>query len=144
MLRKIKCRHCFNFLNSVVFDLGHQPLSNDYLSKTQLNSNELYIPLKLFHCKKCGLIQIPEYKKPEEVFKSTYAYLSSTSSTMNNHAKNYVNNTINKIMLSQSSFVVELASNDGYLLKYFVKKNIPCLGVEPTALAAENSNKTKN
>ena len=126
-----------------MFDLGHQPLSNDYLKKNELDHYEVYLPLKLFLCSSCGLLQIPAYKSSLEVFKEDYAYLSSTSKTLCDHAESFVNFAIRHFNLDSSSFVVEIASNDGYLLEHVIKKSIPCLGVEPTKLAGSISKKKK-
>ena len=101
------------------------------------------MPLKLFLCSSCGLLQIPAYKSSLEVFKEDYAYLSSTSKTLCNHAESFVDYAIRHFNLDSSSFVVEIASNDGYLLEHLTKKNIPCLGVEPTKLAGSISKKKK-
>ena len=121
--KTIKCRYCNTNLGKSVFDLGHQPLSNDYLKKYELEQNETYLP-KLFLCSSCGLLQIPAYKSSMEVFKEDYAYLSSTSKTLCNHAKSFVDYAIKYFNLNTSSFVVEIASNDGYLLEHVLKKKI--------------------
>lgn len=135
----INCRHCETTLNDVVFDLGHQPLSNDYLKKSQLELGEVHLPLKLYLCRKCDLVQIPEYKSAEETFRSDYAYLSSTSKTLLNHSKKYVDKVVSELQLNNKKFVIEIASNDGYLLKNFLKYDIPVLGIEPTKIAAKLS-----
>lgn len=93
--------------------------------------------MKLYLCNICELVQIPQYKSPKEIFRDDYAYLSSTSKTMCDHAKEFVKESIQNCKLTKDNFVVELASNDGYLLRNFIKKKIPCLGVEPTNLAAK-------
>ena len=95
----INCRYCNSCLGKSVFDLGHQPLSNDYLKKNELEQNEVYLPLKLFLCNNCGLLQVPTYKSSIEVFKDDYAYLSSTSKTLTNHAKSFVSNIIEDLTL---------------------------------------------
>ena len=135
----INCRHCETTLSDVVFDLGHQPLSNDYLKKSQLELGEVHLPLKLYLCRKCDLVQIPEYKSAEETFRSDYAYLSSTSKTLLNHSKKYVDKVVSELQLNDKKFVIEIASNDGYLLKNFLKYDIPVLGIEPTKIAAKLS-----
>ena len=135
----INCRHCEETLNSQIIDLGNQPPSNRYLSLDQLYNKEINYPLKVYICEKCGLVQIPETLKPEELFTSNYAYFSSTSSSWCEHSKNFVDNSIKRLNLSKNSFVIEIASNDGYLLQYFKEKHISCLGIEPTSDTAKES-----
>ncbi len=134
-----KCRHCDWILESEIIDLGNQPPSNRYLSRKNLNEKETTFPLKVFICDNCGLVQIPETLKPEELFTSNYAYFSSISSSWCKHAKDFVETATKRFKLNQKSFVVEIASNDGYLLQYFMKKNIPCMGIEPTSDTATES-----
>ena len=93
---KFQCRHCREKLDNEVINLGSQPASNAYLSKEDLLKPEITYPLKVYICKKCWLMQIPEYAKPEELFKADYAYFSSTSKSWCMHAKNYVNQCIEK------------------------------------------------
>ncbi|MDR3000509.1 MAG: class I SAM-dependent methyltransferase [Fibromonadaceae bacterium] len=133
----MNCRHCGKELQYEFIDLYNSPPSNSYLTKEQLNEPEVLYPLKLFVCENCFLVQIDEYKKSTDIFNSEYAYFSSYSSSWLEHAKKYVNMITEKIKLNKSSFVVEIASNDGYLLQYFKEKNIPCLGIEPTASTAK-------
>ena len=114
-----KCRFCKNDLGNHFLDLGHQPPSNSYLDKNQLNMQEKFYPLKVYVCKSCWLVQIPEYLPSDALFTKDYAYLSSTSSSWCQHAEIYTKNAIKKLSLNQKSLVVEIASNDGYLLKYF-------------------------
>jgi hypothetical protein len=132
----MKCRFCLAKLKIKFIDLGYSPPSNNYLSKIQLNEPETHFPLRVFVCEKCWLVQTEDYSSPKDLFQSSYAYLSSTSATWLEHAFKYSNSIIKKLSLNSSSFVVEVASNDGYLLKNFVNKKIPCLGVEPTKLSA--------
>jgi hypothetical protein len=139
----MKCRHCQTFLKYNFLDLGFAPPSNAYLNEDGLNASEIYYPLKVKVCDHCWLVQTEDYTDAETLFKKDYAYFSSTSSSWLNHAKNYCDKIMKVLNLNESSFVVEIASNDGYLLKNFVEKNIPCLGVEPakgTAEAAEKLN----
>lgn len=136
-----KCRHCGNKLLEPILDLGNQPPSNAYLNRKQLYEPEITYPLKLYLCENCWLPQLPEYAKAKELFTDDYAYLSSTSSTWCNHAKNYVKQSIDKFKLNQESFVLEIASNDGYLLQYIKQRGIRCLGVEPTKEAALEAEK---
>ena len=136
----MKCRHCNDPLQHNLVDLGFAPPSNAYLTKSQLNSPELTFPLKVYVCDHCWLVQTADFTSAEQLFSNDYAYFSSTSKGWLDHAKLYSQYIIKKLGLSSSSFVVEVASNDGYLLKNFIKKSIPCLGIEPTestAIAAE-------
>lgn len=136
----MKCRHCQTTLQHVFLDLGFQPPSNDYLSAADLLAPERYFPLKLFVCDHCWLVQTEDYSSAGELFRHDYAYFSSTSSSWLAHAAAYATMITERLKLNKSSLVMELASNDGYLLKNFVKAGIPCLGIEPTestAVAAE-------
>ncbi|ABM70689.1 class I SAM-dependent methyltransferase [Prochlorococcus marinus] len=133
----LKCRHCGKTLNHEVIDLGNQPPSNAYLDKNQILRPEITYPLKVYACEHCWLIQLPEHATSEELFTPDYAYFSSTSTSWCAHAEKFVNEAVSDHNLSQKSFVVELASNDGYLLQYLKSRGIPCLGVEPTRAAAE-------
>ena len=137
-----QCRHCSERLEYQILDLGHQPPSNNYLSQKQLDEKEITYPLVLFLCEKCGLVQLPETLKPKELFTADYAYFSSTSESWCQHAKDFVEQATKELSLNKNSYVVEIASNDGYLLQYIHKKGIPCLGIEPTtATAKESKNK---
>ena len=134
------CRHCNNQLNHQLIDLGHAPPSNNYLDKDSLLESETHFPLKLLICDNCWLIQTIDYNDAENLFKSDYAYFSSTSQSWIQHSLEYSNKIIDKLSLDNSNFVVEIASNDGYLLQNFIHADIPCLGIEPTestALVAE-------
>ena len=131
-----KCRNCNSILEDEIIDLGHQPPSNAYLYEKDLDKAEIRYPLKLFLCTNCKLVQLPEHASSKELFKEDYAYFSSTSSSWCSHAKKFVEKAISKLDLNKNSFVVELASNDGYLLQHFKESNIPCLGVEPTLATA--------
>jgi len=136
----MNCRHCNTPLEHVFLDLGFAPPSNAYLVKADLQAPEQYFPLKLFVCDKCWLVQTEDYARSEELFTKDYAYFSSTSTTWLAHAKSYVDMITTRLGLGAQSFVIEVASNDGYLLKNFVASGVPCLGVEPTdstAAAAE-------
>ena len=128
----MNCRFCGNKLNHEFIDLVSSPPSNSYLSAEQLNEPEIFYPLKLFVCDKCFLVQIDEYKKNNEIFNENYAYFSSYSNSWLEHAKNYTEMMIEKLGLNNKSQVIEIASNDGYLLQYFKLQGIPCFGVEPT------------
>ncbi|MBJ7279911.1 MAG: methyltransferase domain-containing protein, partial [Candidatus Nanopelagicales bacterium] len=135
----MKCRHCFSELTHVFIDLGFAPPSNAYLTKDGLKCFEKYYPLKVMVCDECWLVQTEDYTQVDELFDSEYAYFSSTSSVWLEHAKNYSNKVIQELNLNEKSLVIEVASNDGYLLKNFINANIPCLGIEPTASTAKVS-----
>lgn len=136
------CRHCHSKLTHQVIDLGHQPPSNAYLNKEQLDKAEIYYPLKVYVCTKCWLVQLPKYAEANQLFTDDYGYFSSTSISWCRHAKDFVNNAIEKLNLNHHSIVVEIASNDGYLLQYVQENNIPCFGIEPTKSTA-NAAKAK-
>lgn len=133
----MNCRHCKNELNHVFCDLQTCPPSNAMVKKEFLNSPEMYFPLKVFVCERCWLVQVDEIEKAEEIFNKDYTYFSSYSTSWLNHAKNYVENMTERFNLNKSSKVIEIASNDGYLLQYFKEKNIPVLGIEPTSNTAD-------
>jgi len=137
----MNCRHCKNPLKFTFLDLGFAPPSNAYLSKEELNFQEVYFPLKINICDQCWLVQTEDYTKAETLFTSKYAYFSSTSSSWLLHAKDYSDKIIKELNLNETSYVIEVASNDGYLLKNFVNANIPCLGIEPTDSTAEAAEK---
>jgi len=133
----MKCRHCQTELVNVFLDLGYAPPSNAYLSKAQLLLPENSFPLKVYVCHHCWLVQTEDYAEADQLFTSDYAYFSSTSKGWLKHASKYVDQITDRLMLNEKSFVIEVASNDGYLLKNFVSKSIPCLGIEPTDSTAE-------
>mgnify|MGYP006082332137 FL=1 len=137
----MNCRHCKKELISTFLDLATAPPSNAYLSKDDLEKEESYFPLKVMVCNYCWLVQTLDYTNAEELFSEDYAYFSSTSSSFLAHAKEYSKNIISNLSLDAESFVVEIASNDGYLLKNFVESNIPCLGIEPTDSTADAAEK---
>jgi len=133
----MKCRFCQTGLKHVFIDLFNSPASNSFLTIEQLNEPEYYYPLKVYVCHQCFLVQIDEYKKSATIFDKSYVYFSSYSRSWLQHAANYVDMMIDRFGFSEKSKVVEIASNDGYLLQYFVQKNIPVLGIEPAANTAE-------
>jgi ubiquinone/menaquinone biosynthesis C-methylase UbiE len=135
----MKCRFCNHELKFEFIDLVNAPPSNSYLSFEQLNEPEIYYPLRLFVCPECFLVQIDEYKKASQIFDDNYAYFSSISSTWLEHSKNYTEKMINEFGINKDSNVIEIASNDGYLLQYFKEKNVNVLGIEPTASTAKIS-----
>src|SRR5688572_11008642 len=134
------CRFCSAPLHDTVVDLGMSPLCESFLAENQLDAMELFYPLHVQVCRKCFLVQLKEYVKPEEIF-SEYAYFSSFSTAWLKHAQEYVEMISRRLSLGPESKVVELASNDGYLLQYFVQAKIPCLGIEPAANVAEAARK---
>ena len=135
----MKCRHCKNNIMDLVIDLGCQPPSNSYLTKIDLNKKENYFPLKIFICSSCFLVQTEDTTDKKTFFNSNYAYFSSTSKTWLEHAKQYATKIVDEFKLDQNSFVLEIASNDGYLLKNFKEMKIPCLGIEPTESTAQKA-----
>ena len=132
----LNCRFCNELLINIFVDLGISPLSNAFLKKEMLNYVEKKYSLCAYVCDNCFLVQLPEFEKPENIFKD-YAYFSSYSSTWLQHAENYTNLIIKKFSFDQKSLVIEIASNDGYLLQFFKKKNIPILGIEPAVNVAK-------
>jgi SAM-dependent methyltransferase len=130
------CRHCNATVENVVIDLGHQPPSNAYLSAAQVEEPEVHAPLKLFVCDRCWLVQLPAHHSAGELFTADYAYFSSVSTTWVEHARRYVATMIERFALNADSLVVEVASNDGYLLQFVSAAGIGCLGIEPTASTA--------
>lgn len=133
----MNCRFCNTPLSQVFLDLGTAPPSNSFLKPEDLNAPETYYPLKLFVCPDCFLVQVDEVKRSAEIFSSEYVYFSSFSSTWLAHAKAYVEATLPRLGLGASSLVMEIASNDGYLLQYVRQAGVPALGVEPTASTAK-------
>ncbi len=133
----MNCRHCARPLHHVFLDLGFAPPSNAYLSEESLRRPELYFPLRLYVCDSCWLVQTEDYAQAAELFSDDYAYFSSTSKSWLEHAASYSRMITQKLALDSHSHVLEIAANDGYLLKNFVEAGIPCLGVEPTAGTAE-------
>lgn len=132
----MNCRHCHQPLQHVFLDLGFSPPSNAYLKQEDLRKPERYYPLKLFVCEHCWLVQTDDYTQADELFSPDYAYFSSVSQSWLAHAARYTDMITKRLGLDGNSLVIEVASNDGYLLKNFVAAGIPCLGVEPTASTA--------
>ena len=137
----MNCRFCGKILTHEFIDLGNAPPSNAFLTRDQLNEPELFYPLKLYVCDFCFLVQIDEYKKSIDIFDSGYVYFSSFSSTWLAHAKQYTDMMIEKYRYNQDSRIIEIASNDGYLLQYFKEKGIPSLGIEPAEGTAVEARK---
>src|ERR1700742_3101537 len=133
----MNCRFCNAELKSVFVDLGEAPPSNSFLNAGNLSKPEAKYPLKVFVCESCFLVQIAEFKKAIEIFSNEYAYFSSYSTTWLAHVKKYADEMNERFGFGARSKVVEIASNDGYLLQYFKQKNIPVLGIEPTGNTAK-------
>src|SRR3954452_8820430 len=129
------CRFCGAPLDVVFADLGMSPLANSYVPPERANAMEPFYPLRALVCERCLLVQLEEFESAEAIF-SDYAYFSSYSSSWLEHSRRYVEDMIGRWGLDGDSHVVELASNDGYLLQYFVERGIPVLGVEPAANVA--------
>jgi len=134
------CRSCGAMLEHTFVDLGMSPLANSYLKPEQLNRMEPFYPLHVYVCAKCWLVQLEQFSTPHEIF-SDYAYFSSFSDSWLAHAKAYADMIVERFSLGENSKVVEIASNDGYLLQNFVARGIPALGVEPAANVADVARK---
>lgn len=132
----MQCRFCKTALTNVFIDLVNSPASNSFLTKEQLSEPETYFPLKVYTCHKCFLVQVDEYKKSDAIFDSNYVYFSSFSTSWLQHARKYTEMMTDRFGCNKNSLVIEVASNDGYLLQYFKEKEIPVLGIEPTANTA--------
>ncbi len=130
-----KCRFCGTGLEHVFADLGESPLANSFVTPSDRDQPEAVFPLRVLICSECLLVQLPEFETPENIF-SDYAYFSSFSATWLDHASRYVEEMTTRFKLTEDSQVVEVASNDGYLLRFFKARGIPVLGVEPAANVA--------
>jgi SAM-dependent methyltransferase len=137
----MKCRHCATPLAHTFLDLGFAPPSNAYLTVADLMQPEKYYPLKIKVCDQCWLVQTEDYAQADELFSPDYAYFSSTSTGWLAHAELFAEKITRQLQLTHDSLVIEVASNDGYLLKNFLEANIPCLGIEPTASTADAAEK---
>jgi 2-polyprenyl-3-methyl-5-hydroxy-6-metoxy-1,4-benzoquinol methylase len=135
----MSCRHCSATLNLELIDLGSSPPSNAYLTPEMLPAPEQTYPLRVMVCEQCWLVQTLDFAQAEELFSSEYAYFSSFSTTWLQHAERYVGEMVERFRLNCNSHVVEVASNDGYLLQYVKARGIPCIGIEPTATTARAS-----
>lgn len=133
----MNCRHCNTPLKHVFVNLNYSPPCNSMLSEAQLNQPEVYYPLKIYVCHECFLVQVDEFKKADQIFNENYTYFSSYSNSWLEHCKFYTDMIVKRFNLNKKSKVIELASNDGYLLQYFKKKHIPVLGIEPAANTAQ-------
>lgn len=134
------CRFCGAELRNLVLDLGMSPLANSNISAEQLSQAERFFPLRVFLCEECFLMQLEEFETPENIF-TEYAYFSGFSESWLQHARDYTDMAVQRFGLNKNSQVIEVASNDGYLLQYFVEKGIPVLGIEPAANIAEVARK---
>jgi 2-polyprenyl-3-methyl-5-hydroxy-6-metoxy-1,4-benzoquinol methylase len=133
----MQCRFCKQELTDVFIDLVNSPASNSFLATGQLNEPELFYPLKVFTCSNCFLVQIDEYKKSDAIFNSEYLYFSSFSTSWLEHSRRYTKYMMERFGFNRESLVMEIASNDGYLLQYFLRQGIPVLGIEPTVNTAQ-------
>ena len=133
------CRFCGAHLKQTLIDLGMSPLCETYPSAADLSRGEIYYPLHVYVCQECFLVQLEEYESPENIF-GDYAYFSSYSDSWLKHCENYCDQMIKRFGFNEQSFVVEVASNDGYLLQHFVKRKVPVLGIEPAANVAKVAN----
>ncbi len=132
----MKCRFCDTRLHDVFLDLGSAPPSNAFLNTTKLSAPELHFPLQLYTCTHCHLVQVDEVQKHDALFSSDYVYFSSYSRTWLAHAERYVSQAVERLDLGSCDLVMEIASNDGYLLQYVKARGIPCIGIEPTTSTA--------
>jgi SAM-dependent methyltransferase len=130
------CRHCGSALKVSFCNLGTSPLANSLIEQQDSSAAEKHYPLELFVCSSCFLVQLDAFETPDAIF-SNYSYFSSFSDTWVAHARRYVEKICNEYKFDQNSQVVEIASNDGYLLKEFVRKKIPALGIEPAVNVAQ-------
>jgi SAM-dependent methyltransferase len=133
----LKCRHCAAALSVIFADLGATPVSNDYIPLSRRYDAEPYYPLRAYVCEKCRLVQLEDYRRATELFREDYAYFSSVSSSWVDHAHRYADAMEGRFKLGPLSNVVEIASNDGYLLQFFKAKGINVLGIEPSRSVAE-------
>ncbi len=135
MPTRLACRFCGTPLTHVFVDLGSQPLANSYLEPEDLWKPEVFLPLCVYVCGKCFLVQLPEEERPEAIF-SDYAYFSSYSESWLRHAEAYAAAMVERFGFGSNHTVIEVASNDGYLLRWFAERGIPVLGIEPAGNVA--------
>ena len=140
-MKRAACRSCAAPLELSFADLGMAPPSNAFLGAEDLNRMERFYPLHAWVCGQCFLVQLEEFETPQQIFSDDYAYFSSYSDSWLAHARAYVEKMIPRFGLDRASFAVEIASNDGYLLQYFVERGIPVLGIEPAANCAAAAEK---
>jgi hypothetical protein len=132
----VNCRHCGEELRLTLVDLGSSPPSNAYLSTEDFNRQETWFPLRVRVCEVCWLVQTEDFVDAEILFNPDYAYFSGSSDTWVEHCRQYVEDMTGRLGLGEASLVVEVASNDGTLLRFFHDQGVPCMGIEPTAKAA--------
>ena len=137
---EMNCRFCNNNLEHVFIDFGKSPLANSYIKNEDLNKMESFYPLRVFVCSKCFLVQLDEYENPKNIF-TEYAYMSSYSESMLKHVQNFVEESIERFHINKNSQVVEIASNDGYLLQFYKSNGVTCLGIEPAINVAKIAEK---
>jgi SAM-dependent methyltransferase len=137
IVARAQCRHCNAPLVTIFADLGASPPANDYLQEDQRHGPEHYYPLRAFVCDACHLVQLEDFRRADELFRDDYAYFSSVSTSWLCHAKRYADAVTHRFALNQTSTVVEVASNDGYLLQYFKAVGTKILGIEPSRSVAE-------
>lgn len=130
------CRFCNASLQDIFIDLGVSPLANSYLTQAQLGQMEPFYPLRAYVCNRCFLVQLEEFESPDHIF-SSYSYFSSYSDTWLRHARMYTEMIVKRFGLDGQSQIVEIASNDGYLLQYFIARGLPVLGIEPAVNVAK-------
>lgn len=135
----MNCRFCNSTLDNVFVDLGFAPPSNSFLSVEEMKQGESHYPLKVYVCDACKLVQLDEFKKATDIFSDEYVYFSSMSKSWLAHSKEYTNKMMREFGINQNSQVIEIASNDGYLLQYFKEKGVSVLGIEPTESTAKVS-----
>jgi hypothetical protein len=133
----MNCRGCSKSLSLTFLDLGVSPIANDLVSKEKLGIPEVFYPLRVMTCSKCSLVQLPEVASREELFRADYVYFSSYSSSWLEHSRTYATKMIQLVDLNERDLVIEVASNDGYLLQYFLENGIQVLGIEPSSGVAE-------
>ena len=135
----MNCRGCGAKLTLTFLDLGMSPIANNLVEDKQLNHQNKSYPLRAMTCEKCSLVQLSEAIPKEKLFPSSYTYFSSYSSTWLEHSKSYAEKIISLLQLNQNDLVVEIASNDGYLLQYFANSGIKVLGIEPASGVAKTA-----
>ena len=134
---KLSCRFCKRTLTQTFVDLGLSPIANDYIPFEEREASEVFYPLHVYVCARCSLVQLPAHRTEREIFTYEYAYFSSYSTSWLTHAKKYVEMMCKRFKFDKTKRVIEIASNDGYLLQYFKEKGIPVLGIEPTKNTAK-------
>lgn len=137
----LQCRFCEKPLRHIFVSLGSSPLSNAFLREEDLHKMESTYPLNVYVCDNCLLVQLEEFEKAKDIFNAGYAYFSSYSDSWLSHCRQYVEMAVKRFKLNEESFVVEIASNDGYLLQFFKNHRIPVMGIEPAANTAHVAQK---